>query len=82
MPRIWGGPYESSGPMFLTADGSAMWLYVVLWGVGAVLALVGIIRGKGGLATSVVRVSHAHLVSRLLWGRGSPRKATVIRVPG
>jgi hypothetical protein len=47
---IWGGPHESSGPMFLTAGGSAMWLYVVLWGVGAVLALVGIIRGKAGLA--------------------------------
>ena len=46
-----GGPYESSGPMFLTDNGSAMWVYVALWGVGAVLALVGMIRGKGGLAT-------------------------------
>lgn len=47
---FWGGPYESSGPMFLTDDGDAMWVYVVLWGIGAVLALVGTIRGKGGLA--------------------------------
>ncbi|WP_443095023.1 hypothetical protein [Rothia koreensis] len=36
--------------MFLTDNGSAMWLYVILWGVGAVLALVGMIRGKAGLA--------------------------------
>lgn len=47
---FWGGPYESSGPMFLTNDGDAMWVYVALWGVGAVLALVGMIRGKAGLA--------------------------------
>jgi hypothetical protein len=47
---IWGGPYDLSGPMFLTDNGSAMWVYVVLWGVGAVLALIGMIRGKAGLA--------------------------------
>ena len=47
---LWGGPYESSGPMFLTGDGSAMWVYLALWGVGAALALVGMIRGKAGLA--------------------------------
>lgn len=47
---FWGGPHESSGPMFLTGDGSAMWAYVALWAVGAVLALVGMVRGKAGLA--------------------------------
>ena len=48
---FWGGPYESSGAMFLTNEGDALWVYVALWGVGAVLALVGMIRGKAGLAT-------------------------------
>lgn len=46
---LFGGPYDSSGPMFLTGDGSGMWLYVAFWAVGAALALVGMVRGKAGL---------------------------------
>lgn len=44
---LFGGPYESSGPMYLTDNGQVMWLYVTLWAVGAILSLFGIIRGKG-----------------------------------
>ncbi|WP_269929093.1 hypothetical protein [Kocuria massiliensis] len=44
-----GGPYESSGPMFLTNDGRIMWLYIALWAIGSLLALWGIMRGRGVL---------------------------------
>lgn len=45
-----GKPYESSGPLFLTDGGSLLWLYVILWAVGALLAVVGIVRGRGSIA--------------------------------
>lgn len=45
---VLGEPRDSPGPSLLSDDGRLLWVYVVLWAIGGILALVDLVAGRLG----------------------------------